>query len=64
MKQSDPVPDDKACSRCGRRLVWLGTGAKHNLPGDIEAEGLFRCPDDHELWSYAPTSQTWRREPQ
>lgn len=61
MQRSDPVPDNKTCSQCDQPLVWHSTGAKHNEPADVEAEGLFRCPDDHELWAYAPASKMWTR---
>jgi len=57
MERSDPVPDDKKCSRCDRRLVFFAHGASIN---EGPREGLFKCPDDHEVWVYVPASQTWR----
>jgi hypothetical protein len=59
MERADPVPDAKTCSQCGQRLVFFGHGASIN---NGPREGLFKCPDEHQFWSYAPASQTWQRE--
>jgi hypothetical protein len=59
MERGDPVPDDKTCSRCGKRLVFYEHGLRTNRgPRD----GRFKCPDDHEVWTYAPASKTWHRD--
>jgi hypothetical protein len=59
MDHSDPVPDGKKCSTCGRLLIYFGHGANTIGRDERLREGLFRCPDDHELWSYAPASEEW-----
>jgi hypothetical protein len=61
MQHNDPVPDGKKCSQCDKPLTWHSTGAKHHAPGDLDAEGLYQCPEGHELWSYSPTSKRWQR---
>jgi hypothetical protein len=61
MNMYDPVPDGKRCGQCGRWLKWGGHG--YNELGAQEAlrEGIFACPVAHEVWTYVPRTQTWRK---
>lgn len=60
MKENSPPPNDKRCTTCGSRLEWHEHGSNWGDDQSWErSEGIFRCPNGCETWTYRPTTQNW-----
>ena len=63
VNHQDPVPDKKRCDTCGRSLEWGAQGYNELGVDEVFREGIFKCPQGCEVWTYVPRTQLWRKHP-